>query len=45
VMVEEAAEGGDALFQKQKEWPGFLAGYERVCEGGHVALYRRLATK
>jgi hypothetical protein len=41
VMVEEAAEGGDALFQKQKDWPGYLAGYDRVCSGGNVALYRR----
>ena len=40
-MVEEAAEGGDMLYQKQKSWPGFLAGYDRVCEGGNVALYRR----
>ncbi|MEP6783568.1 MAG: hypothetical protein ABI983_07855 [Acidobacteriota bacterium] len=41
VLVEEVAEGGDMLYQKQKAWPGFLAGYERVCEGGHVALYKR----
>jgi hypothetical protein len=41
VMVEEAAEGGDMLFQKQQSWPGFLAGYDRVCSGGNVALYRR----
>ena len=41
VLVEEAAEGGDMLYQKQKSWPGFLAGYDRVCEGGHVALYKR----
>ena len=41
VLVEEAAEGGDMLYQKQQAWPGFLAGYDRVCEGGHVALYRR----
>ena len=41
VLVEEAAEGGDMLFQKQKAWPGFLAAYDRVCEGGNVALYRR----
>jgi hypothetical protein len=41
VLVEEKAEGGDMLFQKQKAWPGFLAGYERVCEGGNVALYKR----
>jgi hypothetical protein len=41
VLVEEVAEGGDMLFQKQKEWPGFLAAFDRVCEGGNVALYRR----
>lgn len=41
VLVEEAAEGGDMLFQKQRSWPGFLAAYDRVCEGGHVALYKR----
>jgi hypothetical protein len=41
VLVEEAAEGGDMLAQKQKAWPGFLAAYDRVCEGGNVALYRR----
>jgi hypothetical protein len=41
VLVEEAAEGGDMLYQKQKSWPGFLAGYDRVCEGGNVALYKR----
>jgi hypothetical protein len=41
VLVEEAAEGGDMLAQKQKTWPGFLAAYVRVCEGGNVALYKR----
>jgi hypothetical protein len=41
VLVEEAAEGGDMLAQKQKAWPGFLAAYDRVCEGGNVALYKR----
>ena len=41
VLVEEAAEGGDMLYQKQQSWPGFLAAYDRVCEGGNVALYRR----
>lgn len=41
VLVEEAAEGGDMLYQKQQSWPGFLAKYDRVCEGGHVALYKR----
>ncbi|HEX6162869.1 MAG TPA: hypothetical protein VFZ31_05875 [Vicinamibacterales bacterium] len=41
VLIEEAAEGGDMLFQRQKEWPQFLAAYDRVCEGGNVALYKR----
>lgn len=41
VLVEERAEGGDMLYQKQQTWPGFLAAYDRVCEGGNVALYRR----
>jgi len=41
VMMEERAEGGDMLYQKQQSWPGFLAGYDRVCEGGNVALYKR----
>jgi hypothetical protein len=39
--VEEAAEGGDMLSQRQKENPRFLAAYDRVCEGGNVALYKR----
>ena len=41
VLVEEKAEGGDMLYQKQQSWPGFLGAYDRVCEGGNVALYRR----
>ena len=41
VLIEEAAEGGDMLHQKATEWPEFLRGFERVCEGGNVALYRR----
>ena len=41
MLIEEKAEGGDMLYQRQQQWPGFLAGFERVCEGGNVALYRR----
>lgn len=41
VLVEEYAEGGDVIYQRQQHDPAFLAGYDRVCEGGHVALYRR----
>jgi hypothetical protein len=41
IMIEEAAEGGDMLFLRSQQHPGFLKDYERVCEGGNVALYRR----
>ena len=44
ILIEEAAEGGDMLFQKQQTAPAFLAAYDRVCEGGNVALYRRRKT-
>ncbi|HEY7502218.1 MAG TPA: hypothetical protein VH740_27105 [Vicinamibacterales bacterium] len=40
IAIEESAEGGDALFQRAKENPDFLRGFERVAEGGGVALYR-----
>ncbi len=43
VLVEEAAEGGDMLQHKARAWPDFLQGFERVCAGGNVALYRRIA--
>ena len=42
-LVEEAAEGGDMLSQRIKAHPEWLAGMERVCEGGNVTLYRRIA--
>jgi hypothetical protein len=41
LLIEEVAEGGDVLYRRQHEWPQFVAGYDRVCEGGNVALYRR----
>jgi len=41
MLVEEVAEGGDAIAQQIRANPGFTDGYERVCEGGNVALYRR----
>ncbi len=40
VAIEEHAEGGDALFQAAQRDPRFLDGFERVAEGGGVALYR-----
>jgi hypothetical protein len=41
IAIEEVAEGGDVLFQRAKVFPGFLNDFDRVCEGGNVALYRR----
>lgn len=40
VLVEEQAEGGDVLFHRAKRDAKFLEGFERVAEGGGVALYR-----
>jgi hypothetical protein len=40
VMIEERSEGGDALFLRSEVRPSFLDGFERVAEGGGVALYR-----
>ena len=42
VLIEESAEGGDALARLRTSSPTFLAGFERHCEGGGVALYRRI---
>ena len=41
VLIEEQAEGGDMLAHRRNESPAFLAGFNRICEGGGVALYRR----
>jgi len=42
VLIEEEAEGGDVLAGLSRSSPNFLAGFERQCEGGGVALYRRM---
>ena len=42
LLIEEKAEGGDMLARLSREKPEFLRGYERVCEGAGVALYRRV---
>jgi hypothetical protein len=42
VLVEEKAEGGDALCLRAREYAGFYRGFERVAEGGGVALYRAI---
>jgi hypothetical protein len=41
VLIEEEAEGGDLLARHRKSSPEFLARFDRQCEGGGVALYRR----
>ena len=40
IVIEERAEGGDSLFLQARRHPRFLDGFERVAEGGGVALYR-----
>lgn len=42
MAIEETAEGGDSLWREAQRRPDFLAGFERVAEGGGVALYRRV---
>jgi hypothetical protein len=42
MLVEEVAEGGDVIAQRIRANPHFAEGYERMCEGGNVALYRRV---
>ena len=41
ILIEESARGGDMLAALSRERPQFLAGYEKVAEGGGTALYRR----
>ena len=43
VLIEEQAEGGDMLAAIARQRPAFLDGYERVCSGAGLALYRRTA--
>jgi hypothetical protein len=40
IAIEEKAEGGDVLYQEARRHPRFLDGFDRVAEGGGVALYR-----
>ena len=40
VVMEERAEGGDALYRALMRDPRYLEGFERVAEGGGAALYR-----
>ncbi len=45
VLIEEQAEGGDYLFTNRQRNRRFLEGFERVAEGGGVALYRANGTR
>lgn len=40
IIIDERGEGGDILFQRARENPVFLEGFERVAAGGGVALYQ-----
>jgi len=41
LLIEEKAEGGDMLARTARERPDFLEGFDRMCEGAGVVLYRR----
>jgi hypothetical protein len=41
ILIEEKAEGGDMLAHLAREQPSFLQGYERICEGAGLVLYKR----
>jgi hypothetical protein len=41
LLIEEKAEGGDLLARIARERPSFLEGFDRMCEGAGVVLYRR----
>jgi hypothetical protein len=41
VLIEEHAEGGDALAVRARTDPAFLEGFDRVAEGGGLALYEK----
>ena len=41
ILIEEKAEGGDLLAKRAREYPPFLDGYSRICEGAGLALYER----
>ena len=45
IAVEEKAEGGDALYWRGRHDAKFFDGFQRVAEGGGVALYRRVRTR
>jgi hypothetical protein len=42
VLVEEEAEGGDAIAQRHRRLPRLLEDYSKICSGGNVSLYQRV---
>jgi hypothetical protein len=42
ILIAEGSVVRDHLARRQQSVPGFLDGFQRVCEGGGVTLYRRL---
>jgi hypothetical protein len=40
LIIEENAEGGDALYHAARRDPRWLAGFEKVAQGGGATLYR-----
>jgi hypothetical protein len=42
VLVEEVAEGGDAIAQRSRLLPALLADYDPICAAGNVTLYHRV---
>jgi hypothetical protein len=42
MLAEEQAEGGDVLTERMRHDSAFARGMTRLCEGGGVALYKRL---
>ncbi len=43
LLIEEKAQGGDMLARIARAKPTFLDGYQRLCAGAGLALYRRTA--
>ena len=41
VIVEEFAEGGDAIVLRNRQYPRLLEDFVRVCAGGNISLYQR----
>jgi hypothetical protein len=45
VLIEEEAEGGDAIVTRARQFPALLEGFERLCASGGVALYHRVLSQ